>query len=353
MENETEVKIKVIDFIFHQIVKDKNEKEGYLKEAKSKLTDDSKISNTIEKIHLSISNSTHKVNGKFKKEDSYFKQEFDKYIKDIKSYDLFKESKNIIGNKDKQGSLLNLMNKETLSTGGYVLIIHYEDNNKEYFIMSILKNKQGESFLISDNGIPDIKETVQTDYGNLDYACRINVDIYNDKSSKNPICFIHKTGSNISNYFIDFIGCEKFNSNKCNSEKLAKIIKDLVKDKDDKEKEEITNKTIEFCESKKKIKETIDIFELAEYVFGDKKIIYKYSEDNDIQIDNSFSPYMSEIRKIEIVEFKGDWIEKFKFSNDNLDKIDYNDDNTTIVLKNVPDLVKKIKAEKGNVNNEE
>lgn len=337
--------IENIDFIYHEVIKTKEDKEGVLKEAKQRIKDNQKIVELVHKIHEAISNSAHKVYGIFNKDESYFKKEFNKYLEDIQGYDLFKESKNLIGNKDIQGSLVNLMNKENFSTGGSVLLIHYKNNNVPYFILSILKNKLGESLSISPDGIPEVKNTSQIDFNNLDYACRINVDIYKKDNQKNAICFIHKLGAKVSNYFIDFIGCEKFNNSKKNSELLYNVIKNLSNEKE--EKETIITNTIEYCDNKKKNKEIIDIFDLSTFLFNDKDKINNYAMNNNISLDSSFSPSMSQIVKLRKVEYKGDWIEILKFSNDNLDKINYNENNSSVTFNDVPNFIRKVKEERG------
>ncbi len=335
------------EFIIHEIIKEANGMGIFNKATESVSKDDDLSLALVNELHKGISNSTKKAYGVFVEgeKSSLFKIDFSEYINVNESF--FNKSIELTGSKS-QGSLLNLLNKKNLATGGYIIYIDYLIHNERFFIVCMLNNKQGKSIEIDKAGKPKIKNTQQLEISNLDLACRINISKFkNDDSTY--LCFIHKTSKKKpSDYFVEFLGCKKFNSEQSNSIKLVSIIKAITSNLEN--KGQIRKDAHTYCLSMSKVKKPIDIFELSMSLFGEEKrnFIFDYAVKNDKEIDHSFSIYKSEVDKlVTVIIKKADWIDEIKFDSKFIKNFKINEDNQDIMLKNVPELISLINQEKG------
>lgn len=331
-------------FILHELKKTNKSRDTLFVCSRQEVQADSNSVSLISELHAAISNSNRKAYGIFSKAGiSYFRQEFDNYL-EREEYDLLQSSKAFIGD-DNYQSLKMYLSAENLSTGGHVLIIDYEVDEKRYFVVSMISNKIGRAVNIHD-GIPRLMNTEQLDFKDLDLACRIDVDKYRSgQKDQNYLCFISGSGG-VSKYFINFVGCENFNQSKDNSRKLIGIINGLAEGISD--GGEIKRRAYEYCESRLSSRSPVDLYDMASYVFGEmeKTRIVDYANANDISVDHVFSPNRQEVRRLINFKFKGDWIESFCFDRSFIrENIYINSEANEVVLKNVSSLIAELKDE--------
>jgi nucleoid-associated protein len=332
--------------VLHEITKSKGVINAIFNASKCEVTNNHTAEVFVDEMHEAISKSSKKVYGVFSEAGiSYFRQQFDEYISNKEIYDIQERSKEVFGS-DNLSSLKSLLNSEVLATGGHVMMIDYVYQSINYFIVAMLNNKKGKALNINSQGIPELINTEQLDFSLLDLACRIDIKAYRETpDDKNYLCFI--PGREIvSAYFVKFIGCEQFNQNKQNSKKLVEVIKALTKDKPN--REELNANAFAYCETRRKNRDSIDVFQLAEYVFGseNKDIIYNYVQSNGISLDNSFLSTSSEIKRLISFVYVGDWLDNIKFERENIGtNIVFNSVDNTVVLKNVKGLIEELKNE--------
>ncbi|MGL1894605.1 MAG: nucleoid-associated protein [Spirochaetaceae bacterium] len=336
------------NFIIHEIQKEQHTDISKFIPSKVEVTKDYIAESLVNELHKEITKSSKKVYGIFKStSSSYFKLEFEKHLTS-ENYNLLVNSESFIG--DINGdSLRRHINGQTLSTGGHIILIDYNIGDTRYFVVAMINNKSGKSVTISSDGIPTIYETDQIDFSALDIACRIDIDAFNNgDDEKNYLCFISGR-QDIAKYFVDFIGCKKFNKKKINSENLVFIIEQLSHDYPEKD---IIENAFNYIKPKIKNKEVVDLYQLSEYLLGEdnQDEIIKKAVENGILIDHSFIPSNSEIDKLKKFEFIGDWINKLQFKKDIALKQDIISivDDSTIQLHDVGKLVERINELRAN-----
>lgn len=331
-------------FILHELKKTNKSKETTFIGSKQEVVNDQTSASLIIDLHTAITNSMRKTYGVFSKAGtSYFKQEFDNYLKK-RNYNLLQSSKAYVGD-DNQQSLKTYLSSEILATGGHILIIDYTIDGKQYFTISMISNKMGRAVNIT-NGIPTLMNTEQIDFRELDLACRIDIEKYKSgQTDQNYLCFISGT-DNISKYFVNFIGCEKFNQNKDNSRKAINIITELTKDSEN--KEDLRKRAYQYCDSKIASRNPVNLYDMSIFVFGESERdkIVKYANDNGIEVDHTFSIHKQEMKRLISFKFKGDWIESFAFDKSHIGTdILINTQKNEVTLKNVTKLIAELKNE--------
>ena len=331
-------------FILHEIKKSNRDRNGVFYPSISEVQIDDTANSLIDDLHNAISISPKKVYGIFSQAGtSYFRQELDFYL-DNRSYDIFEKSKQFLGDSNSQ-SLITLINQETLSSGGHIVIIDYKKDNVNYMIIAMINNRLGRAINIV-NGVPKLIKTEQIDFQELDLSCRIDIDKYKTQSGiGNYLCFTSGR-DNISNYFVKFIGCEKFNQNRDNSRKVVNIINNITKDFVD--KEEYRKRAYEYCEARLAAGDTVDLYTMSEFVFGstERDKIVNEAITQSIDIDHTFSMYRPEMKKFINFKFRGDWIDNLSFDRSHIGSdLVIDSQNNSVILKNVKGLIEEIQNE--------
>lgn len=331
-------------FILHEIKKGKGKKDALFTPSTQEVESDETAISLVAELHDAISKSPKKVYGIFSDSiTSYFKKEFDAFIKN-EIDNLLENTISLIGGTTEY-TLFTLLNQETLSTGGHILLIDYTKDGSRYYIVAMVNNKSGRSLDII-NGIPKLRNTDQIDFKELDMACRIDVDKYSNYSSEsNYLCFISSRDS-ISNYFINFIGCKRFNQNRDNSKKIVDAINKMTANEADKDK--VRKQAYQYCESCYSNKSAIDLYAMSSYMYGEdnRDKVIDFIEANGIEIDHTFSISRPEMKRLISFKFAGDWIEGLSFDRIHIGKdILFNTDNNEVILRNVKSLIERLKNE--------
>jgi len=331
-------------FILHEIKKSNKARDGIFLSSITEVEKDDTANALIDDLHDAISKSSKKVYGLFSEAGtSYFHQELDLYQTNSK-YDLLEKSKLFLGDLNSQ-SLISLINQETLSSGGHILLIEYSKESKNYIIVAMINNRLGRAINV-ENGVPKLVKTEQIDFQELDLACRIDMDKYKLRhAGGNYLCFMSERDS-ISNYFIKFIGCEKFNQNKDNSKKVVNVVNAITKDYPD--KEVYRKRAYEYCEARIAANDMIDIYAMSEFIFGtsERDKIAKNADSMNIEVDNLFSMYRAEMKRFISFKFKGDWIQSLAFDRSHIGTdIIIDSQNNSVIFKNVSKLIEVIQNE--------
>ena len=120
--------------------------------------------------------------------------------------------------------LKNKLEQKIASAGGYVLFLHYFENEKEYFFVLMLNDKIGAS--VTENLA--LKKSIHLDLSKLYVAARINITLWESEEDHKYVSFI-KGKRDISDYFIDFIGCTEVNDPKKDTDRLITILNEYMR----------------------------------------------------------------------------------------------------------------------------
>lgn len=116
--------------------------------------------------------------------------------------------------------LLSQVQGQAGATGGKVAFIHYEMDNKNYFLIAILTEKVG---VIARNW--DFTQDEFLNIDNMRFAGRINLDDWQDPETDSRYVSFLKGQGDVSEYFKRFMGCNSVLMAKQETEILVDYIK--------------------------------------------------------------------------------------------------------------------------------
>ena len=159
--------------------------------------------------------------------------------------------------------LQKLMEESNLSTGGHVLLAHYQQGMTDYLAIALLYHSEG----VAVTDALDVTPAKHLDLGQLHLAARINISEWqNNKQSKQYISFIKgKNGKKVSDYFRDFIGCQEGVDAPSETRTLLKAFSDFVESEDlaEEKAREKTEALVDYATSQAKLGEPITLEELS------------------------------------------------------------------------------------------
>ncbi|WP_395185198.1 nucleoid-associated protein (plasmid) [Pseudomonas aeruginosa] len=159
--------------------------------------------------------------------------------------------------------LQKLMEESNLSTGGHVLLAHYQQGMTDYLAIALLHHSEG----VAVTDALDVAPAKHLDLGQLHLAARINISEWrNNAHSKQYISFIRgKNGKKVSDYFRDFIGCQEGVDAPSETRTLLKAFSDFVESEDlaEEKAREKTEALVDYATSQAKLGEPITLEELS------------------------------------------------------------------------------------------
>jgi nucleoid-associated protein len=99
--------------------------------------------------------------------------------------------------------LLDVMVREPLATGGYVVFAEYDSNNVTYLLTALLSTMAKPSF---DEDL-NLVASIALDLDHLRHGARVRLAGVADNTD-GVVQFISQRRDGVSEYFVDFIGCE-------------------------------------------------------------------------------------------------------------------------------------------------
>ncbi|MDD0841534.1 nucleoid-associated protein YejK [Pseudomonas sp. Gutcm_11s] len=166
--------------------------------------------------------------------------------------------------------LQKLMEESNLSTGGHVLLAHYQQGMTDYLAIALLHHSEG----VAVTEALDVAPAKHLDLGQLHLAARINISEWrNNVHSKQYISFIKgKNGKKVSDYFRDFIGCHEGVDAPSETRTLLKAFSDFVESEDMAEEQARakTETLVDYATSQAKIGEPITLDELSGLIDEDR-----------------------------------------------------------------------------------
>ena len=178
--------------------------------------------------------------------------------------------------------LQKLMEESNLSTGGHVLLAHYQQGMTDYLAIALLHHSEG----VAVTDALDVTPAKHLDLGQLHLAARINISEWqNNKQSKQYISFIKgKNGKKVSDYFRDFIGCQEGVDGPSETRTLLKAFSDFVESEDlpEEQAREKTKTLVGYASGQAKMGEPITLEELSGLIDEERpKAFYEHIRNKD------------------------------------------------------------------------
>lgn len=198
--------------------------------------------------------------------------------------------------------LVKEMNGQALATGGYAFFVSYEENEKPYFMVILLKLRGGVGI---DEKALTLSKNFNLDVDHLHEAARVNVTNWG-AAEGNYISFVKKgkTDADFTDYFRKFLGCAEFVESREQTGLLIKAIRDycVASKLDPEEAKKVKEKAFDYFQEQARDKKSISLAALSMRFNDEKpKAFLEYIEQNAVEISDGFEPHKTTFRQLKRV----------------------------------------------------
>lgn len=276
--------------IVHSIKKEQHQDQAdievHLRE--EELPVDDRVVALLEGVRGVYTNKTGKAFGELG-EGRFFSRELRRmYDEDVE----FIEFTNIAMNE-----LKGHMVAQPLATGGYLMFADFDNHGSHYFMVVMLKSKEGLSF---DDEL-ELMDAHHLDLDRLHFAARLDVDAWQGDDDGNNVSFVKgRASTSVTQYFKEFLGIDEFSESVKITQNLITAVtnyyrQDLGLDND--AVEEYKKIIHDYCKTKHENEAPIYLDELSRYLDEENPTRFmEYAQEN-YEIPNEFQVDKSRLRK--------------------------------------------------------
>lgn len=239
--------------------------------------------------------------------------------------------------------LKNEIEKYDLAETGYLIICHYEYMGGRYLLAAIIPITEHYSV----DGELNISADQHLDTNKLQLAARIDLFDYQQNTQGNRyISFIKgRAGRKVSDFFLDFLGCEEGLNAKEQTQTLVQAVEDYVSvnQLDATEKQKTRKDLLNYCKDQKASSQDVSIQELGKVIepAGAESDFYQFCQEQSYPIEESFPHEQAVVNKITKYSGYGNGI-SLSFERSHLgEDVVYNPHNDSITIFKVPPNLKE------------
>lgn len=202
-----------------------------------------------------------------------------------------------------------------LATGGYFIFAEYSVNQREYFLIAMVKDKNG----ITITPKLEIKDITEIDLNKLHQAARINMDSFLAKEDS-YLSFLKKNqGREVLHYFTEALGCTDYIESKISTDNTMKVVDCVCQEVGlvHSETREVRGKVYEYL--KGKVGEPVTLTMISAQInpfLEDEKyhgLFIEKANSDDYRISTEFTPNATALRKYKKIYIKtGRWSLNFE-----------------------------------------
>jgi len=245
-------------------------------------------------------------------------------------------------------SLKNEIEKYDIEETGYLIVCHYEYMGGRYLLVGVIPVSEHYSV----DGELNISAAQHLDINKLQLAARIDLFDYQQKASGNRyISFIKgRAGRKVSDFFLDFLGCEEGLNAKEQTQTLVQAVEDYVSvnQLDATEKQQTRKELLSYCKEQKSSSQDVSIQEVGKVIGhtttdsnGQSQDFYQFCQEQSYPIEESFPHDQAVVNKITKYSGYGNGISlSFERSHFGQDVV-YNPHNDSITIYKVPPNLKE------------
>lgn len=260
--------------------------------------------------------------------------------------DYFEKRQDFFGFSTQAGNLLKLeLEKYDLAETGYLLMCHYELMGGKYLLAAIIPVIEHYSV---DQQL-NISADQHLDTSRLQLAARIDLFDY----QKNPegdryISFIKgRAGRKVSDFFLDFLGCEEGLNAKIQSQTLVQAVEDFVSvnQLDATEKQQTRKEMLGYCKEQKASGQDVSIKELSNTFAStdndNESDFYNFCQEQSYPLEERFPHEQAVINKATKYSGYGNGI-SVSFERSHLgQEVVYNQTNDSLTIYKIPPNLKE------------
>ncbi|WP_114326059.1 nucleoid-associated protein YejK [Candidatus Colwellia aromaticivorans] len=260
-------------------------------------------------------------------------------------------------------SLKNEIEKYDIEETGYLVVCHYEYMGGRFLLVAVIPVSEHYSV----DGELNISAAQHLDINKLQLAARIDLFDYQQNASGNRyISFIKgRAGRKVSDFFLDFLGCEEGLNSKEQTQTLVQAVEDYVSvnQLDATEKQQTRKELLSYCKEQKASSQDVSVQEIGKVIghtttdsAGQSQDFYQFCQQQSYPIEESFPHDQTVVNKITKYSGYGNGISlSFERSHFGQDVV-YNQHNDSITIYKVPPNLKEqlqtLLANAGNVNDD-
>jgi nucleoid-associated protein len=245
-------------------------------------------------------------------------------------------------------SLKNEIEKYDLDETGYLIVCHYEYMGGRFLLVAVIPVSEHYSV----DGELNILADQHLDINKLQLAARIDLFDYQQNASGNRyISFIKgRAGRKVSDFFLDFLGCEEGLNSKEQTQTLVRAVEDYVavNQLDAGEKQQTRKELLSYCKEQKSSSQDVSIQEIGKVIghtttdsSGQSQDFYQFCQQQSYPIEESFPHDQTVVNKITKYSGYGNGISlSFERSHFGQDVV-YNPHNDSIIIYKVPPNLKE------------
>lgn len=245
-------------------------------------------------------------------------------------------------------TLKNEIEKYDLDENGYLVVCHYEYMGGRYLLVAVIPVSQHYSV----DGELNISADQHLDTNKLQLAARIDLFDYQQNANGNRyISFIKgRAGRKVSDFFLDFLGCEEGLDSKEQTQTLVRAVEDYVavNQLDAAEKQQTRKELLSYCKEQKASSQDVSVQEVGKVIGhtttdanGQSQDFYQFCQQQSYPIEEAFPHDQTVVNKITKYSGYGSGISlSFERSHFGQDVV-YNPHNDSITIFKVPPNLKE------------
>ncbi len=243
--------------------------------------------------------------------------------------------------------LKNEIEKYDLDENGYLIVCHYEYMGGRYLLVAVIPVSQHYSV----DGELNISADQHLDTSKLQLAARIDLFDYQQNANGNRyISFIKgRAGRKVSDFFLDFLGCEEGLNAKEQTQTLVQAVEDYVavNQLDASEKQQTRKELLNYCKEQKASSQDVSVQDVGKVIghtstdaSGNEQNFYQFCQQQSYPIEESFPHDQAIVNKITKYSGYGNGI-SLSFERSHLGQdVVYNPHNDSITIFKVPPNLK-------------
>jgi len=298
-----------------------------------------KIESFVDSLHKIYNGKGSKAYGHFSStpaegDTARFVDVMASYLSEVQNfYDFSCQSANLLKNE---------LEKYDLTETGYLIVCHYEHMGGRYLLTAIIPVSEHYSV----DGELNISADKHLDTSRLQLAARIDLFDYQQNAEGNKyVSFIKgRAGRQVSDFFLDFLGCEEGLNSKEQTQTLVQAVEDYVavNQFDAQEKQDTRKELLSYCKEQKSIDQDVSIEELGKVIKQEEngQDFYAFCQEQSYPLEESFPHDQTVVNKITKYSGYGGGIsvsfERAHFGQD----VVYNQANDSLTIYKVPPNLK-------------
>jgi len=299
-----------------------------------------KTSHFVDGLHTIYNAKGNKAYGSFSSMPS--EGDSARFVDLMESY--LTEQQNFYDFSTQAGNVLkNEIEKYDIEETGYFVICHYEYMGGRYLFVAVIPVSEHYSV----DGELNISAAQHLDTNKLQLAARIDLFDYKDNNQGNRyISFVKgRAGRKVSDFFLDFLGCEEGLNAKEQTQTLVQAVEDYVavNQLDPAEKQKTRKELLSYCKEQKASSQDVSLQEVGKVIesAGAEEDFYQFCQTQSYPIEESFPHEQAVVNKITKYSGYGNGIslsfERSHFGED----VVYNPHNDSLTIYKVPPNLKE------------